>query len=62
MYEEQINKQQSEYTDSRIEGIYLKTFDGDYVKYRSKLVRNDFLSGNQHWSKNIIEKNKISFD
>jgi atypical dual specificity phosphatase len=49
----------SNYTDSRVEGIYLKAFDGDYVKYRSKLVRNDFISGNQHWSKNIVEPNNL---
>ena len=67
MYEGKINKsqllkmieQKSIYTDGRVEGIYLKVFEDDYVKYRAKLVRNDFLSGNKHWSKNIVEKNKV---
>jgi atypical dual specificity phosphatase len=68
MYEGKINKnnllkmieEKSDYTNSRVEGIYLKVFYGDYVKYRCKLVRNDFLVGNEHWSKKIIEKNKIT--
>jgi atypical dual specificity phosphatase len=67
MYEGKINKPQilkmiekdSDYTSGRVEGIYLKVFEDDYVKYRAKLVRNDFLCGNKHWSKNIIEKNSI---
>jgi atypical dual specificity phosphatase len=52
---------QSDYTDSRVEGIYIKTFEDKYVKYRCKLVRNDFICGNEHWSKGIIEKNQIIF-
>ena len=52
---------QSDYTDSRVEGIYIKTFEDKYVKYRCKLVRNDFICGNDHWSKGIIEKNQIIF-
>ena len=54
-------EQQSDYTDSRVEGIYLKIFEGEYVKGRCKLVRNDFLSGNDHWTKGGIQKNKLKF-
>ena len=54
-------EQQSDYTDSRVEGIYLKIFEGDYIKGRCKLVRNDFLSGNEHWTKGGIQKNKLKF-
>lgn len=54
-------EQQSDYTDSRVEGIYLKIFEDDYVKRRCKLVRNDFLSGNEHWTKGGIQKNKLKF-
>jgi atypical dual specificity phosphatase len=50
----------SQYTDTRVEGIYLKMYQGDYVESRCKLVRNDFLEGNQHWSKRKVEKNKLS--
>ena len=53
-------EEKSNYTsDGRVEGIYLKIFEGDYVKSRCKLVRNDFLSGNDHWTKGGIQKNII---
>ena len=52
-------EEKSIYSDSRIEGIYLKIFEKDYVKLRCKLVRNDFICGNEHWNKNQIIKNKI---
>ena len=53
-------EEKSIYTsDGRVEGIYLKIFEGDYVKSRCKLVRNDFLSGNDHWTKGGIQKNII---
>jgi len=54
-------EQKSAYTDDRVEGIYLKIFENNYVKSRCKLVRNDFLSGNEHWSKGIIKKNTIQY-
>lgn len=49
------------YTNERVEGIYLKIFDGKYVKKRSKLVRNDFIIGNEHWTKRGIKKNTLKF-
>ena len=54
-------EKKSIYTNERVEGIYLKIFDGKYVKKRSKLVRNDFISGNEHWTKRIIQKNSLKF-
>ena len=52
---------QSDYTDSRVEGIYIKTFEDKYVKYRCKLVRNDFICGNEHWTKGGIQKNNLKY-
>ena len=49
------------YTNERVEGIYLKIFDGNYVRKRSKLVRNDFITGNEHWTKRSIRKNSLKF-
>ena len=54
-------KLKSEYTDSIIEGIYLKININDKVEHRSKIVRNDFIAGNEHWSKGIITQNKCIF-
>ena len=58
----ELIEQPSEYTNSRVEGVYLKVFEGKYVKYRSKLVRNDFLAGNQHWSKREVQPNQLSHE
>ena len=52
-------EQKSVYTDGRVEGVYLKIFENDYVKARCKLVRNDFICGNEHWGKGIMQKNSI---
>ncbi len=41
--------------------MYLKIFDGNYVKERSKIVRNDFLSGNEHWTRGGVEQNKVEY-
>jgi len=54
-------EQKSEYTDGRVEGIYLKIFEGDYIKSRCKLVRNDFICGNDHWTKKGIQVNKVKY-
>lgn len=54
-------QEESEYADHRVEGIYLKIYEGDFVKSRCKLVRDDFICGNEHWNKGIIEKNKLNF-
>jgi predicted kinase len=51
--------QKSEYTEGKVEGIYLKIFEDDYVKSRCKLVRNDFICGNEHWTKGGIQKNIV---
>ena len=52
-----LTQYRSEYTSGKVEGLYLKIFENDYVKARCKLVRNDFICGNQHWGKGIMEKN-----
>ena len=67
MYEGMVTKPQliklieekSIYTNGRVEGVYMKVFESDYVKYRAKLVRNDFICGSEHWSKHNVEKNKL---
>ncbi len=43
----------------KVEGVYLKINEDKYIKHRAKIVRNDFLSGNDHWSKGIIRINKL---
>lgn len=46
-----------------LEGIYLRIDEGDYLKYRAKVVREDFIQQiEQHWSTKILEKNTIDFE
>jgi len=52
-------KLKSQFSDSLLEGVYLKCNDGDSVKMRSKIVRSDFICGNQHWSKYQVQVNTI---
>jgi len=50
----------SEYASHlKVEGVYLKINEDKYIKHRAKVVRNDFLSGNDHWSKGILSVNKL---
>lgn len=40
--------------DGNVEGIYVRAFENNIVKYRGKIVRNDFIAnGDQHWAKNV---------
>lgn len=38
-------EQQSPYSDDKIEGIYIKVSQGDFVARRFKMVRPDFIQG-----------------
>jgi len=51
--------QKSIYGPEQIEGLYLKINSGQYVKDRCKIVREDFIAGNEHWSKGILTPNKL---
>ena len=43
--------------NGKLEGVYIRIDDGDFLKERSKIVRADFISGNDHWTKHSIERN-----
>lgn len=65
-----INKK-SQFYDGEIEGVYVKVFEDDIVKYRGKIVRSNFLCGHveitedgeqlNHWTKGKYVQNKLSF-
>lgn len=58
-----ILKQKSTYSSVNcMEGVYIKIFDGDFVKYRTKIVNNNFICGNKKWSNKIDEINLISYN
>jgi atypical dual specificity phosphatase len=47
----------SQYYSGPIEGLYIKRTDGQRVVFRGKIVRHDFLSGNDFWTKGGYTKN-----
>lgn len=51
----------SQYYDGPVEGVYLKIEskrEGRVIR-RGKVVRGDFITGNEHWTKGIIKWNGI---
>ena len=54
-----IVQKQSLYWDGRIEGIYLKVERNGCVVIRGKVVRGDFIPGNEHWTKSNLRMNGI---
>jgi atypical dual specificity phosphatase len=50
----------SQFYDGPIEGIYVRICNDKWLVNRSKIVRHDFLSGNDHWSKGIMTRNTVS--
>ncbi|ESK89353.1 dna ligase iii [Moniliophthora roreri MCA 2997] len=50
---------QSKFWDGRVEGVYLKWEGAGKVVQRGKIVRSDFISGNEHWTKGIIHANGL---
>lgn len=43
-----------------MEGLYLRSDQGDWLVQRAKLVRHDFIqSVEQHWSRSGIKPNRL---
>jgi len=49
----------SQYCDDRVEGVYVKLEKKGILANRGKVVRGDFIAGNEHWSKGIMEWNQV---
>jgi atypical dual specificity phosphatase len=55
-------ERKSEYApDSKIEGVYVKTEDATrtMIVGRGKVVRGDFIVGNEHWTRGPMIYNGI---
>ena len=50
----------SQYYDGRIEGIYVKVEQDGKVVCRGKVVRGDFIAGNDHWTKGKLQVNGLA--
>ena len=53
-------QRKSVFYDGRVEGVYVKIEEDGYVKLRGKVVRSDFIAGNEHWSRGNIRENKLA--
>lgn len=53
---------QSRFWDGRVEGVYVKAEKDGRVVSRGKVVRGDFISGNEHWTKGELKLNGLSID
>ncbi|KAF8204501.1 hypothetical protein K438DRAFT_1820007 [Mycena galopus ATCC 62051] len=49
----------SKFWDGRIEGIYVKFEKDGQVVSRGKVVRSDFIAGNEHWTKGNLRVNEF---
>jgi len=52
-------QQPSEYYDGRVEGIYIKVERNGVVVNRGKVVRGDFICGNEHWTRAPLRVNGL---
>jgi atypical dual specificity phosphatase len=50
----------SKFWNGRIEGIYVKTEREGQVVSRGKVVRADFIAGNEHWTKGNLRVNELA--
>lgn len=52
----------SGFWDGRIEGVYVKIERDGRVVLRGKVVRADFIAGNEHWTKGNLRVNGLAAD
>ncbi|KAG5643552.1 hypothetical protein DXG03_000693 [Asterophora parasitica] len=50
----------SKFWDGRVEGIYVKVERNNCVGARGKVVRSDFIAGNEHWSSGNLRVNGVA--
>ena len=55
-----LTQTKSVYYDGPVEGIVVKVCNNDYTEQRGKIVRSDFICGNEHWAKGNLIKNEIN--
>ncbi|KAG6820659.1 hypothetical protein H0H93_013510 [Arthromyces matolae] len=52
----------SRFWDGRVEGVYVKVEQKDCVVARGKVVRSDFIAGNEHWTRGNLRVNELVVD
>lgn len=54
-------RSESSFYDGPIEGLYVRKCTDKWLDNRAKIVRNDFICGDEHWSKGLLTRNTLSF-
>ncbi len=54
-----IVTRKSDFTEGAAEGVYVKWERDGKVVRRGKVVRGDFIAGNEHWTRGDIRKNQL---
>jgi atypical dual specificity phosphatase len=49
----------SSFYDGRVEGVYVKVERDTQVAFRGKIVRDDFIAGNEHWTRGGLRVNGL---
>ncbi|TFK21556.1 ATP dependent DNA ligase [Coprinopsis marcescibilis] len=52
-------QQKSKFYDGPVEGVYVKAELGAKASFRSKVVRKDFIAGNEHWTRGNLRVNTL---
>ena len=60
----QMLRRKSAWTNGLVEGVYIRIEDDERATTvgRGKIVRSDFIAGNEHWSKGKVTLNGLSDD
>ncbi|KAK6004687.1 hypothetical protein QM012_008549 [Aureobasidium pullulans] len=54
-----VRTQQSNFYEGIIEGVYLRRQKGDKTIDRAKIVRSDFIAGDEHWNRRGVTPNIV---
>ena len=52
-------QRKSAFYDGRVEGVYVKVEAKSSVRLRGKVVRSDFVAGNDHWTRGNLRVNTL---
>ncbi|KAJ3180058.1 hypothetical protein HDU87_002282 [Geranomyces variabilis] len=58
---EAVVAHQSQYYDGVVEGFYLRKEKDGVLVDRAKIVRSDFIAGNDHWTKGLLTENNVTY-
>lgn len=58
----QMTHLKSQFYDGRVEGIYVYVERNGRVVQRGKVVRADFICGNDHWDRGPLQRNATRED